>query len=113
MGDTSNNYEKLRIILLQLAEELVSMISSEWIGDWSNNPPKAGWHFTYLDIKTLPSFSTAKEELVEILPLKNKYSNHGLETFLFEILELIIGIYQIHHSLIKQLHSGGIRLLDF
>lgn len=91
MATPSHNYEPLKAILFQLAGELVNKISSTWIGDWSIQPPKVGSHFNYWDIKELPSYPAAVEELSKIPSINTKYGYNSLEKPLGAFLELTVG----------------------
>jgi hypothetical protein len=86
-----HDYEPLKGILSKLARELVDKIKATWIGDWSIQPPKVGSHFNYWDIKELPSYPAAIEELSKVPSFDKKYSVSSLDNPLGALLELTVG----------------------
>jgi hypothetical protein len=84
-------HHELKSALLQLAEELVQKIQSIWSGDWSVKPPQVGTHYSYWDIKALPSFPLVAGMLGNVPGLEDKYQKSSIEKPIGAFLELTVG----------------------
>jgi len=83
----------LRDTFLKLAKELVEHIQETWRGDWSVQPPQAGTHYSYWDIKSLPSYELALQLLSSVPSIEKKYEERSFEQPIGAFLDLTVGIH--------------------
>jgi hypothetical protein len=74
-----------------LAYDLAAFIQAKWTGDWAASPPAIGIHYSYWDLKALPAYSNARDELSKIPGIADKYPAYGLDKPIGMFLELVVG----------------------
>lgn len=84
------NTAALKTMLFELATELADTIHAKVVGDWPDRPPRMGTHYFYSEVKGLPSYRQALEELSQVPSIESKYDQDRLDKPIISFLELVV-----------------------